>query len=351
MKKEDTTTQSYWNRIQGLSFVLAVFVVIRHNSSFANYDQNSVVVSYGRFFYNVLRNSITEIAVPLFFIIAGLNFFRGYTPKNYKLKLKGRIKSLVVPYLVWNCIYVLFNVIISIPVFSQYFIGRETFDISLRNIVTSCIYHWTCNGHFWFVFNLIIFTLTNPIVYFLFHKKVLGGITLVFLFSSIFVFNVNIPAIFIYRTDSIFYYYLGAYLGLNYMNISVMSIQCNNTVKLTGGILLLTTILLLFNIHTVLRPVIILVASIGMYLISAVWNNNVNLLFTGGTTFIVYAIHGILQPVIVKCLYLFFSKEGFWSIINFLFSVGLTVALSVLMRSVNKKYFPAIDHILAGWRR
>lgn len=69
----------YWKRIQLISFILAVFILIRHNSSFGNYDSDCLLNAYF-----ALKFSITEIAVPLFFIISGFNFFINFSISSYK---------------------------------------------------------------------------------------------------------------------------------------------------------------------------------------------------------------------------------------------------------------------------
>lgn len=351
----------YWKRIQLISFVLAVFIIIRHNSSVANYDSPLILSIYYAF-----KNTITEIAVPLFFLISGFNFFRDYSNEKYKKKFTSRIKSLLVPYLTWNTIYCIFSIIISMDFFSRFFIGREKFVISPLNVFLGCIFHNSCNSHFWFVFDLMICVLLNPIMYYILRKKIFGLPFLALLYVAIMCFGLSLPVAIFYRTDAFLYYYIGAFLGLHHSDFffkdklwknndaDANKMHSAHIVYFAIGFLCVCTCLVLLvpNIPGAIRCLIILIAAYGFWNISACCRYiKFNWLPAGGTTFLLYAAHGIIQPIIVKVLYLLLPKIGWVSIVNFILAVSLTVLLCMGLRYVTKRYIPMLDNILTGWRR
>ena len=63
--------------------------------------------------YNITRiisvNVISRVAVPLFFILSGYYFFNktDFTTYTYLRKLQRRIKTIVIPYLLWNLIAII----------------------------------------------------------------------------------------------------------------------------------------------------------------------------------------------------------------------------------------------------
>ena len=52
----------------------------------------------------LVSQGVARVAVPLFFLIAGFLFFAGseWSVEVYLLKLRRRVKTLLVPYVLWN---------------------------------------------------------------------------------------------------------------------------------------------------------------------------------------------------------------------------------------------------------
>ena len=358
-----TAKELYWKRIQLISFVLAVFIIIRHNSSIYNYDAPIALSIYESFKY-----SITEIAVPLFFIISGFNFFNGFSIDSYKKKFSRRIKSLLVPYITWNILYCIFCVVTSLDFFSQFFIGREKFVVTPMNVILGCVFHNNCNSHFWFVFILMVCVVLNPLVYYVIRKRILGLSFLTVLFVLIMILGLKLPSEIFYRTDAFLYYYIGAFLGLHnssffcedklWANDNTDRIGVQKVLKshsfyfIIGIVCLCSSALLLLDIHEAVKCVIILISAYGFWKISACCRLlNFNRLPQGGTVFLMYAAHGIIQPIVVKLLYLVLPKYNWMAFVNFILAVFITVMICVGIRYITKRFVPPVDKVLTGWRR
>lgn len=89
---------SFNTKVSVLSFALCCGVVSQHVKWICrDYEWLNVLQSFWFF--------IVETCVPFFFMISGYLFFRTYQSCKWREKLQSRVKSLLVPYLLWNIFY------------------------------------------------------------------------------------------------------------------------------------------------------------------------------------------------------------------------------------------------------
>lgn len=352
---------SYWARLRGAYFITALFVICMHNSSFANYSNDTALSSAAVVAYDTLKRSVMQIAVPFFFLMAGFNYFRNYDASKWKRKTANRVKSLLIPYFFWNTTYCVFCAVTSNTWVSRFFIGREKFTISLQNVLSGCLYHLKCNSHFWFVFVLMLLSVINIGMYHVIRKRTIALGFLILTALAVYVFRVHVPEELIYRLDAFLYYYLGAYLALHHATIFDQDITISQKLKCKGslincmvGVMMLaaTLILLIPGLPYIIEPFIILTGCAGLWEISMAWKNHKGTLLTaGGTTFLMYAFHGIIQPISVKLLYLLLPKYDSFALINFVLAAASTAAICTLIRMFMRRFVPNVDHVMTGWRQ
>ena len=102
-----------------LRFPLAIMVIFIHmNPDVINLVDADFSLISGHGIYNVtgilLSHVLTHIAVPTFYLISGYLFFINFQKwswEGYKKKLNSRIKTLLVPYLLWNAVPFLLTVL------------------------------------------------------------------------------------------------------------------------------------------------------------------------------------------------------------------------------------------------
>lgn len=194
-----------------VSYALAVLVFFIHISTFSNYcNYPTIAVVINTF----LTKSINMIAVPMFFFLSGLLFFRDFSYHQYYRKIKSRIRTIIIPYLSWNMIWMLFGVVISRPLFSQYFIGRQKVTLSIQNIFEGII-HYKYNGPFWFLFCLIVFFFASPIIYFFLKDNRFGSVAVLFILI-LKEFHIGLPWPLFESCYSIFYFCLGGWVGIHW---------------------------------------------------------------------------------------------------------------------------------------
>ena len=101
------TELEFRNKVTWFSFALSLLVIWVHSYNaelFLGYQAATGMVY-------VLEHRIGEwfgqIAVPGFFVISGYQFYRDFDWGKLKSKWQRRVKSLLVPYIVWNFLYYL----------------------------------------------------------------------------------------------------------------------------------------------------------------------------------------------------------------------------------------------------
>lgn len=142
------------NRLAKMSFICSLMVVVLH----ANVAQGGI----GKFV------SITCLAVPIFFMMSGYLFAgRMYEPGWYWRQVRSRARSLMLPYVLWNFLYLAF--VIGVLMSAEALIhptGIREFLQSAANRIGSFGFDPFCFpplGVMWFVRCLIVFTILSPI--------------------------------------------------------------------------------------------------------------------------------------------------------------------------------------------
>ena len=153
------------NKITIFTFIMSVLVILIHSINVNENDGLSYI------FQSFLTKNCFTFAVPSFFIISGFLFFNNVESlKNVFDKIHKRVSSLVIPYLLFNTLYYLLNVLIKKDV---------SFSFSELYIVAI---NYKYNPVFWYMLQLIIIILLTPILY-----MVLDNIFSKYLFYIIFI--------------------------------------------------------------------------------------------------------------------------------------------------------------------
>ena len=166
----------FWKKKEFISFLLSILVFFIH-SNFAREIVSDSVISFVNYRISYFfSNSITRFAVPMFFIMSGISFFKDYNNKKYLAKIKSRLFSLVIPYLRWNTIWMLWEI------FTSYSLANlsegEPYPLTPISILKG-IFFYGCNIPFWFIFDLIIFSFSAPLVFLIIKNKHVGIISVI----------------------------------------------------------------------------------------------------------------------------------------------------------------------------
>ena len=370
--------------IDYIRFPLAVLVVFIHSSqtevSMQSIDYSSLT---GGDVYNILTiifsKTIALIAVPLFFTISGFLFFlsiKQWSKHEYFKKLKNRIKTLLVPYLVWNAIVLLLALCRAIyvyyttgevnhlleqlssvwgwikPFWNQAYFGPATNAIGQEFYIT-----YPYNGPFWFIRDLIGMCLVSPLIYLIArYAKIWGLIILAAaLYTNIWL---HVPG---FGIEAFFYFTLGAYLSIHKKNIveQVAKIRVPSCI-----ICLIAFLLCTYGIPQGLLPfeipykasILLFILSGGISIINIVaWllskgKIEVNPVLAK-SSFMIFAAHGLALGAIGPFFHKFFNRDYIVlaALDFFLFPIFVSLVLVALYYIVTR-YFPRLSMLLVGSR-
>lgn len=146
---------------------------------------------------------LTEIAVPYFFIISGFFFLNRsyYSKKAYGKMLMKKIKTLAMPFLIWNLTGVVFLWIIAPEKVGSDFIS------CLTNLLQSNWY-----GPLWYVRDLLLMMISIPIYnwIFIYNQR------WVYILVLIITFYTWIPvSSSLLSSEGLFFFFIGGYISKN----------------------------------------------------------------------------------------------------------------------------------------
>lgn len=171
---------SYFSRkVVFLNVVATILIVLIHSETPLRFGQELTLESYP-FIFCVLH--LAETAVPLFFFISALLFYRECDWKDIPKKLYRRIFTLLIPFLLWNLFFVaLYYALRQIP----FTASRMTLVDSLDSAKDWILAIWhTRFTPLWFIKYLIFFNLLSPVVLLLIKNKWVGALTMVVVFVA-----------------------------------------------------------------------------------------------------------------------------------------------------------------------
>ena len=198
------------NKITWFSFLFSLVVIWVHSSNAVLYlGEGSLAADLVARVERGISEGVGQIAVPGFFMISGYLFYRNCTWEKVGAKVKSRVRSVLVPYIVWNFLYYLGYVVASrLPWISQV-VGKGVIPFSLWGAVDA-ILHYTYNYVFWYLFQLVLLILLAPVLYPVLKRR--GSRVLVFAALWVCVArDIRLPYI---NADALIYYAIGAALSM-----------------------------------------------------------------------------------------------------------------------------------------
>jgi len=334
-------------------FPLVFFIIMLHCYSVQRLNGNN------EFYFKILYPFslyLGETGVPGFFFISGYLFF--HSNKNYWGKLTNRIHTLLIPYILWNSIFVLLYLTAYVLGYHILICDKSFADYGITDYLRL---FWDRgdfgNGNFapilcplWYIRNLLIMSILSPILYYTIKY------CREFFIIIIFVWWVHSNDNAFFQQTTLFWS-LGAYFSIFKINplefvlkrkhlfISLFGIFCIADIAVhviipTPVNLIIHRLALVFNI-----PFLILTAN---HFIDRDPDLELNL---SKTVFIVFCVHYPIVLALRKtCLSIFSNASNLTHIILYFLCIFLTVILSLGFYEVLNRYLPNTKKILTGNR-
>ena len=165
-----TMTPFLSQKIKLLSLISIILVLYIH-SGFHDYPNEIQGMPFNFKLQDFISGKIGRCAVPLFYAISGYLFFLNLNNKNILwAKIKKRIMTLVVPYIIAALFFPCFYIIVSLIPSTARFFNSESistiFNLPVWNIFQSIFYD-PLAFHLWFLRDLIIIVALSPFLYYI----------------------------------------------------------------------------------------------------------------------------------------------------------------------------------------
>lgn len=208
---QNTESEEAWfrNKVYWLSFLFSLLVVWAHalnGELFAKREEELAMVHR---LENLAAGQLAQIAVPGFFMISSYLFYRNFRSDKLMEKWRSRLRTILIPYLLWNALYyAAYATVTRIPVIRQ-FIGKPPVPLTVGAFMEALL-HYGCNPVFWYLFQLILLILLAPVLYFIL-KRAAGGVLFLLLLILCLWKGRSLPLL---NLDALFYYSVAAFLAL-----------------------------------------------------------------------------------------------------------------------------------------
>ena len=333
-------------------FQTTILVVFRHSFTLHQYykggnpwmDPIDFNVSFQLFMAR-----FTNVAIPFFFLISGFLFFNNIIQINNCLtKIRKRISTLLIPYLLWNILLLLLCLALSaIPALKAQIKHTYGLEYSLPWIVAKLTYR-PIVGQFWYIRTLFIFILFSPLYLYAFKSKAFSFLALI---VSIVIWQLIDTDI--VSTEGACFFLLGG--NLTYHGSLPKQIPCRHWLWLLVPQFIILYIILFtsFQYAFVQKACIFIQLYVGwqicLYLASKTKVCHF-LMELNHHSFFLYATH----VTILKFLSLSFSRTlphaPSFSFLTYLLCFSLTVALSLTLSFFSRSLFPQLYSIFTGGR-
>jgi surface polysaccharide O-acyltransferase-like enzyme len=351
-------------RLSILRFPLIVGVIFIHNAEsivqFAKGTSEgaSSVNLFNEFVRNLISNGIATTAVPLFFLMSGYFFFRGFHSfrHDYIRKINSRVHTLLIPFLIWNILtLIVFAVVQSLPATQSYLSGRNSL-IAMFNVYDYIEAIFGINRlpiayQFWFIRDLMVLALLAPVINFFINRRLqLYYISLITACWLTGVWPIHVPS-----AEAALFFSIGSTVAYNKKSMFELDDYCRPVViaylvLLVADILSKGTELGLY-LHRI--GVIMGVASALCLTKSAVLHVNLkeSLLNLSGISFFIYAAHEPLLMTVRKIAYKLIQPNSSFSNLALYFLIPISVIiLLVAVYRICERNFPNATRILTGGR-
>ena len=316
------------------------------------------------YFLVYITMKLVCIAVPLFFFISGFLFFKEgvFDFALYSKKIKSRIHTVLIPYLLWNIIYfVILGIMQLIKPDTLVILHKHIADFRWQDFLwifwdisqitgladdqRACLV-----GAFWFLQCLFVLFLLSPIIYYII--RYLRHFTL--LIVGILYFTDFIPEMPGIQCNAIVYYMFGAYFSI----ICIDFISILKRIPVQAHILLMIAAVLVsyfWNANNTIYNITDLFLQAAVFAITAYmieshrWKESKYLV---SSVFFVFAVHRLFSASLLSISSYFFTElvNDILLYLYYILLILLTVIASLMVYQVFLKSVPGITRILNGRR-
>lgn len=344
-------SRRFSRKVTIVSFILAICVMYIHADKLVkNYLDMQNALPY--VLYKILAGTFGAVGVPFFFLQSGywmfrFNFFERKSDR-LKRKLKKKIYSIGIPFLLWNTLGLLFFLIVTrLPGISSMINGGQVVPITIRNILEGIFLH-KFYIVFWFMQDLIVLTALSPILIRLLRNQYLICVTIMVLLV-LSVLDINTP---VCQTTSLLFFLIGGALPVYYreywekINDNYFEVGIYLALFFVCAVIRWFSLPVLSTISLVLSPILFwkscdVLTLINIFDREPLWFCKQSFFIYAAHDFIVESLSAILSKV---------SDNIAWVSICFIVTPLIVLALLYVVARLLSQRLPKVYGLLCGNR-
>lgn len=326
-----------------------------------------------------LYEVVTRFSVPIFFFISAFGLFYNLDLSekfNYKVFMKRRFKTVLIPYLVWSAFYILHYTVMNHTLYLLHplnLVGILFFGLACYQLYFMILLIWFyALMPLWIV---IVKRLNIVLLVILFLVQMAIDYYSSFIMNPYGIENPFIKAIFMYRLNYwvihyVFIFVLGGYIAVHYTNFKIFMKEQLNKLRLFGLIGLIGLVAYYYycifyngysaegainTAHQLSPAGLVYTLAASLYLFAEFQYGFLSKWLTGlfsllgKHSYFVYLAH----PVAITYLALIMAKFNIVmtavnSIFFYILTVWCTLIVAIIFRKVGNKYYPRLNALTIG---
>lgn len=383
MDRRDLRSQS----LDLLRFPLAVVILTVHTFNSNGFLMQGTPISLDNMPFllelnHLIGGFLRGQSVPIYYFISGYVFFLGVklTREKYVQKLKNRVKTLLIPYLIWNAVAASIPLLGRLPFLASIFPNNhdhqfnfspsailETFWDNSKGILAGhtdtmqssadslAIATFPADTPLWFVRDLMIVVLCAPLLYWILKRTRHWFIMLLgVLWFTLPYFGIELGR-YAQLSTAFFFFSWGAYMSVNTKD---MMYEFNRFFKPSIVGYPLLALLHVASVHycpDLSATIKSLNAIVGLFFAY----NLASWLLTrkickvsrllAASSFFIYVSHDIVNVYVLKVLYILFHPTGeFGMTMIYVLTVITTTMMLLLTFYLMRRYTPGLLKVVAG---
>ena len=321
-----------------LSIICSYLVVSAHLPLFTDRVPDFTLM---RYVVAVWRYGVGVIPVEIFFVVSGYAFFRTYqaTWEGYRGKIGRRVRTLIIPYIVWICVTILYKVISGDQIS-----GVDTL-LSWFGITSG----YPALYVLWYLRDLFLLCLLAPMIYFLMSRRRLAIGLLIALWCLQWVPLAGLSNL----VQGLLWFPAGAFVALHISQGTLL--RCRRPWVWFVGWLGMIAIVQILRVRTDLGPD----GMSPLYVVTGLpilWNltgtlgNVISETAVAPHIFFVYCAHSFFNITFSKTWTRLFPASETWLIVGFFLVPMLSFISSLLIGKLGRAWFPRLYAFVTGGR-
>lgn len=333
-----------------VSFIMSVLVVYIHANNLSYYGFLDSPNNIAYIIVNIIGSVFGEIAVPFFFMLSGYWFFRfdifsRSAGEILKGKMKKKVSTVLIPYLLWNCFGMVFYMFVTrIPILSGMMNNGDIIEITIGNVLNGIFLH-KYYFVFWYLQDLIVLVIATPIILLILKNKYIAIIEI----AIVSVFSYLDITFYIINSSSVLFFSIGAFLAVYNRDFFETRGEKGYLWVIVFGCI---SVIRYFEIPIITKicyfvSPIIMWKAMDFFLKEDLLKQKVS--WFKKQSFFIYAVH-VIPVTVVGHIFTWFGSGTLWAVVSYLVAPMITIIGIYILAIGLNRYTPKLYGIITGNR-